>query len=169
MSVQRFTFAVEMSQEFLAVDPVLAQRWLDAHREQIAKQQYATGPRGGTYRLITPPDDWRVNIDPFWRPTPVLYVTKRYGRYVRPGRVMHPSEAGTSGTFMVPVKDGRAMLPDGTTIETPSRFVSVPVPPPPPRPRPRPSRPPRVPRRSSPSRSASPASRPSPSPSRSRS
>ena len=127
---QRFAFAVEVSLEFLATEPVLAQKWLEASRDQIASVEFMTGPRGGAYRLTTPPDEWRTNIDSFWRPDRAMYVTKRYGRYVRPSRVPHPTGVSTFGTFTVPVKDGRAMLPNGSIVQTPSRFVDVPVPPP---------------------------------------
>lgn len=126
---QRFGFSVDISLDFLAQEPALAQRWLDATREQIAKQEYADGPRGGTYRLTTAPDEWRSNIDPFWHPLTAVYFTRRYGRYVRPGRVRLRSESLTFGTFTIPVKDGQALLPDGSVVATGSRFVSVPVPP----------------------------------------
>jgi hypothetical protein len=129
MKERRFGWSVDVSLEFLAHEPTLAGRWLDAQREQIGKQEFATGPRGGTYRLTTPPDDWRANIDPFWHPTTAVYITKRYGRYVRPGRVRLRSESLTFGTFTIPVKDGEAMLPDGRLVQTEARFVSVPVPP----------------------------------------
>ena len=126
---QLFGFSVEVSLEFLAQEPEQAKRWLDARLEQVGKQEYATGPRGGTYRLITPPDPWKANIDPFWHPRTAVYFTKRYGRYIRPGRVRLRSEAMTLGTFTIPVKDGQALLPDGRVIATQSRAVVVPVPP----------------------------------------
>jgi hypothetical protein len=125
---QSFGFSVDVSLEFLAQEPEQAQRWLDARRDQLAKQEYATGPRGGTYRLVTPPDEWRSNIDPFWHPQTAVYFTKRTGRYVRPGRVRLRSEAATFGTFTIP-RDDQTLLPDGRVIKTRSRFIDVPVPP----------------------------------------
>lgn len=126
---QRFGWSCEVSLDFLAQEPALAQGWLDARREQIGKQEFAKGPRGGTYRLTTPPDEWRSNVDPFWHPRTALYTTKRYGRYVRPGRLHLRSEPITFDTFDIPVKDGKAMLPDGRVVETQSKTIVVPVPP----------------------------------------
>lgn len=126
---QRFGYSFEVSLEFLAHEPAQAQRWLDARRTEFAKQEFANGPRGGTYRLTTPPDDWRVSIDPFWHPNTAMYLTKRSGRYVRPGRVRLRSQPITFGTFELPVTGGKVMLPDGRVVETESQMVSVPVPP----------------------------------------
>lgn len=126
---QRFAFAFDVSLEFLAQEPTLAAKWIDARRDAFAAVTHMSGPRGGAYRLTTPPDDWRVDIDPFWHPTTATYLTKRWGSYVRPSRVSHPSDTVTFGTFTIPVKNGKAMTPRGEVIETESEFVVVPVPP----------------------------------------
>ena len=48
---QRFGFSFDMSVDFLAQEPGLAQQWIDARRAEIAKVRLKQGPRGGHYRL----------------------------------------------------------------------------------------------------------------------
>jgi hypothetical protein len=126
---QAFSFSCEVSLEFLAQEPAQAQKWLDARLAQIAKQEYATGPRGGRYKLWSEPVPWKSNVDPFWHPTTATYWTRRWGRYIRPGRVKMPMGGPTFGTFTIPVRDDQALLPDGHVIRTSSQYIDVPVPP----------------------------------------
>lgn len=128
---QRFGFWFEVGIEFLSQEPALAAQWVDARREEFAKVRFMHGPRGGAYRLVTPPDEWRTDHDLFWRPNVVRYVTKRWGRYVRPDRLKAEDRLPDVRlrSFTIPVRDGKAVLPNGGTVETESKWIVVPIPP----------------------------------------
>lgn len=124
-----FTFAV--SDEFLRESPASSQ-WVELAKQRIARQVAAVGPRGGVYRLVTPPDEWRQSRDAYYDfiHNLVRFGTRRKGRYVRPDRVTPDLRLGSSVEFdsvTLPVQEGRALLPDGRIVETPSRSVVVPV------------------------------------------
>jgi hypothetical protein len=127
---RQFGFSFEVSNEFLRLSPVAGQ-YVEARKARIAARKSAIGPRGGLYRLVSPPDRWRESQDgyAFYRNVTV-YGTKREGRYVRPDRITPDLLVGDTlhfDTLTTPVVEGVAMLPDGRTVETESRFVSFPV------------------------------------------
>jgi hypothetical protein len=128
---QLFFFTVEMSAEFRKHEPVHADRWLEANREQIAKVEFMKGPRGGNYRLVTPPDAWQsyVSVRSLTRNS-TEFITRRWGRYVRPDRVPPEHTAYMFGTFTMPVRRGKAMLPTGEVVHTEGKAIAVPVAPP---------------------------------------
>jgi hypothetical protein len=128
MNERPFTLMFDVSKQFLK-ESEHSDRWVDAMKDEVAKQRFARGPRGGTYRLVTPPDEWRSTEEMSWHRGVVTFVTRRMGRYVRPSAVRVDGVAVTFDTFTIPVEDGRAMLPNGSTVETSSKAVVVPVPP----------------------------------------
>lgn len=83
---RRFVFSFEVSDAMLRDAPILTARLIDGRKADIAAQEYVKGPRGGTYRLITPPDEWRVSnqYHDDWMRGVTRYATRRTGRYVRP-------------------------------------------------------------------------------------
>ncbi len=124
-----FQFFFEVSHKFLVESPV-AQQYVEIAKARIANQRSIVGPRGGLYRLVTPPDEWVEDRTYWWDRNRVLFGTRRAGRYVRPDRVtpdLRLSDDVTFDTLTTPVVEGLAVLPSGNTIETPSRFVSFPV------------------------------------------
>lgn len=134
---KRFAYTFDMGAEFLDKEPALAQSWVDARREEWAKVRLMPGPRGGLYRLFTPPDEWRTHRNDDERfiyggPPKLRYLSKRWGRYVRPDRIKPEERLGDDRlltSFTIPVRDGKAMLPNGSTVDTESKWVVVPVPP----------------------------------------
>lgn len=131
MSTKTFLFTFEASNEFLRHSPV-ADEYVEAKKRRIAAQTSALGPRGGLYRLVTPPDKWRESQDHPWAFTRnvTLFATRREGKYVRPDRITPDMILGDTLTFVTltaPVIGGRAVLPDGGTVTTTSKYVDFPV------------------------------------------
>jgi len=131
VKLRRFWFSFEVSNEFMAESPV-ADRYVEACKARIAARKSAVGPRGGLYRLVTPPDRWRTSQDArdaFLRNVTVV-ATKRSGKYVRPDRItpdLRLGEAIHFDSLTTAAVDGRVRLPDGRTVETQSPFVAFPV------------------------------------------
>lgn len=124
-----FWFTFEVSNDFLHTSPVASQ-YIEACKARIAAQKSATGPRGGLYRLVSPPDKWRTSQDAYFDRNLTVFATRREGRYVRPDRITADLVIGDTvhfDTLTTPVVEGLAVLPDGRTVETESRFVAFPV------------------------------------------
>ncbi len=131
VSTRAFGFSFDVSNEFLRLSPV-ASRYVDAGKARIAARVSAVGPRGGLYRLVTPPDRWRESKGDPWAfvRNVTIYATKREGRYVRPSRMTPDLILGETihfDTLTVPVAEGVAILPSGRIVETASPFLSFPV------------------------------------------
>ena len=126
---RKFAFVFEVSHQFLVGSPVASQ-YVEIAKMRIANQRSIVGPRGGLYRLVTPPDEWFEDRTYRWDRNQVLFGTHRMGRYVRPDRVTPDLRLDVDVTFdtlTTPVVEGVAVLPSGKKVETPSRFVSFPV------------------------------------------
>jgi hypothetical protein len=129
VSDKSFVFSFVVSDEFLRKEPDAAARWIEVAKQHIAGRLTAAGPRGGTYVLVTTPDQWQSSndYDYDWMHRQTRYVTHRMGRYVRPSRAPRPLKAVTFATITIPVVEGTATLPDGRTVETTAQYVDVPV------------------------------------------
>lgn len=126
-----FAFSFDVSDQFLRESPA-AQDYIEMAKARIAARTSALGPRGGVYRLVTPPEAWRQSNDAPWARMRNLstFATTREGRYVRPDRVTADLILGDTvhlDTLTVPVVEGRVVLPRGTIVETTAQFVDFPV------------------------------------------
>lgn len=125
-----FVFTFEVRNEFLRDSPV-ASEYIEMAKAMVAARRSVEGPRGGFYRLVTPPDQWRESQDAFdaFVRNVTVYGTKRQGRYVRPDRITPDLRLGDAihfDTLTAPVVEGKAVLPGGT-VETTSKYVDFPV------------------------------------------
>ena len=124
-----FGFAFDVNNEFLRLSPV-ATEYVRACKNQVAARMSAIGPRGGLYRLVTPPDGWRESSDDYYRNV-TAFATTRQGRYVRPDRITPDLRLGESihfDTLTVAVVDGTVILPSGKIASGITvRFVTFPV------------------------------------------
>ena len=113
-----FGFAFDVSNKFLRQSPV-ATEYVRACKNQVAARMSAIGPRGGLYRLVTPPDRWRESSEDdygFLRNVTV-FAAKRQGRYVRPDRITPDLRLGEDlDPLTVPVVNGSAILPSGGIV-----------------------------------------------------
>jgi hypothetical protein len=132
VKTRRFVFTFEVSNRFLRQSPAAAS-YVDIAKARIAARRAVLGPRGGLYRLVTPPDKWRESQDygnAFIRNVTV-YGTKREGRYVRPDRITADlllPDSVTFTTLTVPVEDGSAILPSGSVVNgIESPYLDFPV------------------------------------------
>src|SRR5690242_157630 len=89
MKERTFGFSFTVNEQFRRLSPV-AEQFIEGCKAQIAARVTASGPRGGLYRLTTPPDRWRETNDydgyDFIQGN-VRFLTKRSGVYVPPRRV----------------------------------------------------------------------------------
>lgn len=132
MRTRTFSFVFEVSNQFLISSPV-ATGYIEACKGRIAARVSAIGPRGGLYRLVTPPDQWRTSQDAFdaFTRNVTVYGTERQGRYVRPDRITPDlilDEPIRFDSLTVPVVDGKAVLPNGSTVESAWPYLTFPVP-----------------------------------------
>jgi len=131
VTTRAFWFTFDVNNEFLRLSPV-ASEYVETSKRRIAARESVEGPRGGLYRLVTPPDRWRQSSDDPWSFThnTTRFGTKRQGRYVRPDRITPELRFGGDihfDTLTVPVVEGQVVLPSGATVETTSKFVDFPV------------------------------------------
>lgn len=126
-----FRFTFEVSNQFRQLSPV-AEEYIEVSKRQIAELPSAIGPRGGLYRLVTPPDEWRESQDAWdaFLRNVTVFGTLRTGRYVRPDRITPELRLGPDiklHTLTAPVSEGVAVLPDGSTVEVASPYIAFPV------------------------------------------
>ena len=128
MRTQVFFFTFDVSDEFLRREPKVADEYIAIAKAEIASRKYAVGPRGGTYRLTDSPLWEAGQSDYGFMRGVTTFMARREGRYVRPNRV-HPvgPDAPSFTTLTLEVKDGKAILPNGQTVETTSKYVDFPV------------------------------------------
>ena len=84
-----FAFEFTIAGEFLRKAPDEAAEIVSVQQDEIARREFAIGPRGGFYQMVTEPDEWRSSdqAGDDWMRDLVRYHTRRTGRYVPPKRL----------------------------------------------------------------------------------